>query len=294
MKIKRSIPERTFNVFNIALLTAITLVTLYPLWHVFFASFSDPAQLAQHTGLILKPVGFSLEAYKSVFAKQEIITGYANTLFYLVAGTTVNMLVTVPMAYMLSKNGELRLSRIIMVAVIFTMYFGGGMIPLYLVVQGLGLTNTRLAVIIPTAVSTFNLVVMRTAFVAVPKELEEAAEIDGAGTVKTLVRIVLPLVKPTLAVVVLYYAVAQWNQWFQAMIYLRDQKLYPLQLFLRDILIENENNDMMMGVSSGNQQALYEVIKYATIVVSTLPVLVLYPFLQKYFVQGVMIGAVKG
>lgn len=293
MRIKKSPSEQAFGIFNIVFLTFITLCTLYPVLHVLFASFSEPGLLAKHTGLLLKPAGFSLEGYQSVLAKKEIWIGYGNTIFYLIAGTAVNMLVTVPMAYMLSKP-KLFFQRYIMLAVVFTMYFGGGMIPLYLVVQSLGLINTRLAIILPTAVSTFNLIVMRTAFSNVPPDLEEAAIIDGAGQLVTLLKIVLPLVKPTIAVILLYYAVAQWNQWFQAMIYLRNQKLYPLQLFLRDILIENENNDMLTGTSSGNQQALYEVIKYATIVVSTVPILILYPFLQKYFVQGVMIGAVKG
>ena len=294
MKIKRTLAETCFNVFNILLLTAVALCTLYPLWHVFFASFSDPALLAKHTGAILRPLGFSFDAYKAVSAKTEIWIGYGNTIFYLVVGTAVNMIVTVPMAYMLSKGNELIIPKYIMMGIVFTMYFSGGLIPLYLIVKGLHLTDTRWAVIFPTALSTFNLIIMRTAFVSLPKELEEAARIDGAGILIILVKVVLPLVKSTMAVIVLYYAVAQWNQWFQAMIYLRNQSMYPLQLFLRDILIENESNDMMVGVTTGNQQSLYEAIKYATIVIATLPILLLYPFLQKYFVQGVMIGAVKG
>ena len=294
MKIKRTLAETCFNIFNILLLTAVALCTLYPLWHVFFASFSDPALLAKHTGAILRPLGLSFDAYKAVFAKTEIWIGYGNTIFYLVVGTAVNMIVTVPMAYMLSKGNELIMPKYIMMGIVFTMYFSGGLIPLYLIVKGLHLTDTRWAVIFPTALSTFNLIIMRTAFVSLPKELEEAARIDGAGILIILVKVVLPLVKSTMAVIVLYYAVAQWNQWFQAMIYLRNQSMYPLQLFLRDILIENESNDMMVGVTTGNQQSLYEAIKYATIVIATLPILLLYPFLQKYFVQGVMIGAVKG
>lgn len=292
-KIKKSKAEVAFGVLNVCILTLLALVTLYPILHVLFGSFSEAELLMKHQGLMLKPVGFSLDGYKAVFAKEEIWIGYGNTLYYVLAGTAVNMIVTVPLAYMLSKP-KLLFQKYIMMAIVFTMYFSGGLVPLYLTVQNLGITDTRWAVILPTAVSTYNLIILRTAFASMPESLEEAAKIDGAGVLTILWKIILPLTKASVAVIVLYYAVANWNQWFQAMLYIRKQELYPLQLFLRDILIENQNDDMTMGVSSGNQQSMYEVVRYATIVVSTLPILLFYPFIQKYFVQGVMIGAVKG
>lgn len=290
---KRTKSEKCFSVFNIILLTGISIITLYPLLYVLFASISDPALYLKHTGPLLKPEGFSLLAYQKVLAKPEILSGYANTIFYVVVGTAISMAITISFAYVLSRK-DLFFGRPMMIMVIITMYFHGGLIPTYLLVQGLGIVNTRLAVILPTAVNTFNLIIMRTAFAGVPPSLEEAAKIDGASPLKILVRIMIPLAMPSIAVITLYYAVAQWNSWFQAAIYLRDQNLYPLQLFLREILIINKQTDMLGGTSGDMQLALGETIKHATIVVSVIPILCVYPFLQKYFTKGVMVGAVKG
>ncbi|MEG2584189.1 MAG: carbohydrate ABC transporter permease, partial [Oscillospiraceae bacterium] len=197
--------------------------------------------------------------------------------------------------YVLSRP-YLYWQKFMMVFVVFTMYFNGGLVPTYLLVQNLGLADTRWAILLPTAINTFNLILMRNGFMGIPVSLEEAAKIDGASPLQSLVKIILPLSMPTIAVVVLYYGVAHWNSWFQAMIYLRDQELYPLQLFLRDILLNKDttSTDMVVNAAGGSQDALFEVVKHSTIIVSTVPILVLYPFLQKYFVQGVMIGAVKG
>jgi len=184
--------------------------------------------------------------------------------------------------------------KVMVLSVIFTMYFSGGLIPFYLTVRDLRLDNTLWSLILPTAISTYNLIIMRTAFAAVPESLEESAKLDGASHFVILTRIMIPLVGPTIAVLVLYYGVGHWNSWFNAMIFLRDRSEYPLQLILREILIQNSLNDMTMGEGMADREMIAETIKYAVIVVSTVPILCLYPFLQKYFVKGVMIGALKG
>ncbi|MCI9625740.1 MAG: carbohydrate ABC transporter permease [Clostridia bacterium] len=291
--IKRTPLQNAFTVVNTAVLAALALVTLYPLLYVVLASFSNPTLFAKHTGPLFWTQGFSLDAYKVVLEKPEILTGYGNTLFYVVVGTAVNMAFTISLAYVTSRPGLL-LNKPIMLLIIFTMYFNGGLIPTYLLVQDLGLVDTRWAPILPTAISTFNLIILRTGFAGVPVSLEEAAKIDGASPFRIMVKIIFPLAMPTIAVIVLYYAVQHWNSWFQEMIYLRDDDLYPLQLFLRQILIENQQDDMVMATKTADQQALGEIIKYSTIIVSTVPILLVYPFLQKYFTKGVMIGAVKG
>ena len=290
--IKKTFSEKLFIFFNTIALVVISFIALYPMLYVVFASLSDPYEFMKNTGILFKPEGFSLLAYEKVLQKPEIATGYLNTLFYVGAGTALSIILTVSFGYVLSRK-NLMLSRPIMIMVLFTMYFHGGLIPTYLLVKGLGLVNTRFAIILPTAIRTYNLIIMRTAFVSVPESLEEAAKIDGAGPLKILVSVIVPLIMPTIAVIMLYYAVAQWNSWFNAAIYLRDEKLYPLQLFLREILIYNDQKEMMIS-ESADQLALGEIIKYATIIVSTLPILLLYPFLQKYFTKGVMVGSVKG
>ena len=291
--IKRSRGERAFNVFNIILLIVLSLITLYPFLYVVFASFSSPSEFIRHEGVLLKPTGFSLLAYQKVFEKKDIWMGYGNTIFYVVVGTFISMVLTITMGYGLSKK-DLKFVKPIMLMVFITMYFGGGMIPTYMVVRNLGLLNTRWAILLPTAISTFNLIIMKTAFQSVPESVEEAAIMDGATGMKLLVKILIPLVMPTIAVLILYYASAMWNSWFQAAIYIRKNELYPLQLYLREILIINEQTDMMQGTDSADRQALSAVIKYATIMVSIVPMLFVYPFLQKYFTKGVMVGAVKG
>lgn len=291
--IKRSLGERAFNVFNIILLTVLSLVMLYPFLYVVFASLSNPMEYLKHEGILTKPLGFSLEAYKKVFAKPEIWTGYANTIFYTVAGTLINMIFTISLGYGLSKK-ELKFAKPIMILIIITMYFGGGMIPSYMVVRNLGLLDTRWAILLPSAINTFNLIIMKTAFEGIPQSVEEAAIIDGASHLRLLVKIVIPLAMPSIAVLILYYASEHWNAWFKAAIYLRNDELYPLQLYLREILIINEQQDMIMGSDSAEQLALSSTIKYATIIVATIPMLLVYPYLQKYFAKGVMVGAVKG
>ncbi len=285
--------EKLFSAINTVLLVIVAVCSLYPMLYVLFASFSKPMEFMKHSGFLYKPIGFSVTAYEKVFQKPEIFTAYANTIFYVVAGTAVSLFLTSTLAFVLSKK-ELYWCKAMTGAVLLTMYIGGGLIPTYLVVKGLHLTNTRWALLIPQAISTYNLIVMKAGFESVPKSLNEAAEIDGAGPMKTFWAVVLPLTMPTMAVISLYYAVAQWNSWFQAAIYLREQSLYPLQLFLRDILITNNQNDMLVATDSADALALGEIIKYATIIVSVVPILFVYPFIQRYFTKGIMVGAVKG
>ena len=281
-----------FRFVNGCIMVIICIIMLYPFVHVLFASVSDPNALMRHRGLLLWPKGFNFGAYKLVFKNPNILTGYANTFLYVALGTTINIFMTVLSAYVLSRK-DFMLRRPLMFLAIITMYFSGGMIPLYLQVLKLKLIDTVWAIVLPTAMSTYNLIIMRTAFESVPESLEESAMLDGANDFVTLVRIVVPLCLPTIAVMVLFYSVGIWNSWFNAMIYLQDRAKYPLQLILREILIANDTSSMTAG-TAGDVVPLAESIKYATIVVATLPVLVIYPFLQKYFVKGVMIGAVKG
>jgi len=289
-RIKESLSDRIFNVVNITLLIILVILCFYPIWHVVCASFSKPSLFMSHSGVLLKPVGFSLAAYKKVFENSSIWRGYANTIYYVVVGTALNIAMTVLGAYFLSRK-NIPGKKIIMILITFTMYFSGGMIPAFLNIQSLGLYNTRMALIIPSAINTFNLIVMRTAMMSVDDSMEESARLDGANHITILVRIMLPLTKATVAVLVLYYGVYHWNSWFPAMIYLEDKSKEPLQLVLRQILIVNDMSEMNIGE---DQELISETIKHATILVSTVPILCLYPFLQKYFTKGMMIGALKG
>lgn len=293
MRIKKTTGEQIFDWLNVLLLVGLVAVTLYPLLYVFFASFSEPSALVKYRGILLAPLGFSTASYEAVFQNPNITTGYRNTVFYVVAGTSLNMILTCLGAYALSrKNVMLKLP--ITLFIIFTLFFNGGLIPNYLLVaRTLGWVDSPLALLVPGAISTFNLLVLRTAFEQVPPALEEAARMDGANDWTILWRIVIPLSLPSLAVILLFYAVNHWNAYFSALIYLRDRTLYPLQLVLREILIANQTGDMTTGTLGGDVEPIGETIKYATIVVATLPILVLYPFLQRYFVKGVMIGGVK-
>ncbi|MDF2670556.1 MAG: sugar transporter permease [Paenibacillus sp.] len=289
---RRAASEIAFDITNGFFLTLLTLITLYPMLHVLFASLSDPAQLIKHTGLLLSPKGFSLDAYTAVLSNRMIILGYLNTLIYVSAATALNIVMTAFAAYGLSRKQVLWKNSIMMMIVI-TMFFGGGLIPTYLLVQSLGMIDTRWALIIPGAVSAWNIIIMRTAFQGVPESLEESARMDGANDFTILFRVVVPLSLPVIAVMILFYAVGHWNSWFAAMVYLRDRGLYPLQLVLREILIQNNADSMMTRSSDSDKMAVRDTIKYATIMVATLPILLLYPFLQKYFVKGVLIGALK-
>ena len=294
MVTKRAPGEIIFDIGNAVCLGILTLIFLYPMWYVIMAAFSDPARFVSHTGLLWLPEGFSLAGFKMVLRTASIVTGYGNTVLYVIAGTALNILLTSMGAYVLSRK-KLYIRRFLSLAIVFTMYLSGGLIPFYLTVRNLGLYNTRLALILPVAVNTWNLIVMRTSMSQVPDSLEEAAKIDGANDFVILFRVILPVIKSTVAVMVLFYAVQHWNSWFNAMIFLQDRSKYPLQLFLREILLSGSMTDIAAG-STGedvNNVLTMNMLKYCTIVVSTLPILCIYPFLQKYFVKGVMIGSVK-
>ncbi len=289
-KVRISTGEQIFNVVNVVIMVILMIICLYPFWYVICGSFSNSMLLMGHSGMMWTPQGFSLAAYKQVFRTASIWRGYANTIFYVVVGTCLNIFFTLLAAYCISRR-DLPGKRFITMAIMFTMYFSGGMIPAFLNIQDLGLYNTRLAILLPGLVNTFNLIIMRTAMVSLDASLEESAMIDGAGHWTILFKIVVPLTKATLAVLVLYYGVSHWNQWFNSMIYLEDKTKEPLQLVLRQILIVNDMTDMGVG---SDAEMLSETIKFAVIIVSTAPILCLYPFLQKYFTKGVMVGAVKG
>ncbi|WP_438444128.1 carbohydrate ABC transporter permease [Gorillibacterium sp. sgz5001074] len=293
MKAQISTGDRTFDITITVALSLLVIVTLYPLLYVTFASFSDSSQLIAHTGFLYKPLGFSLDAYRSVFDNPGIMKGYGNTLFILVVGVSINLLLTAVAAYVMSRRNVMW-NGFFTFLIVFTMFFHGGLIPLYLIVKDVGLMNSLWATIIPFSISTFNLIIMRTSFQAIPESLEESAKIDGANHLTILFRIVLPLSMPVVAVMILYYAVEKWNAWFYASIFLKDRGLFPLQLVLREILIANSTDSMTSGAGSADQFKIGETIKYATIMVATVPILCIYPFVQKYFVKGVMIGAVKG
>jgi putative aldouronate transport system permease protein len=236
-----------------------------------------------------------LDPYYRVFDNEAIWTGYANTLLYTVAGTMVNIVLTILAAYPLSQR-DLPGSRQLMMVITLTMFFSGGLIPTYLLVKSLGMNNTIWAMIIPGAISTYNLIVMRTFFQnGIPHEVQESAWMDGSSNFRLLLSIIIPLSMPIIAVMVLFYGVAHWNAYFNALIYLKDRELFPLQLIMREILILNQSEDMGMdGAGMAERVLMAESIKYSVIIVSTLPILLLYPFVQKYFVKGVMIGSIKG
>ena len=289
MKIKTSLGDRCVDVFLYLFLTCFALITLYPLWYVVMASFSSSAKLMSHSGLLLLPLEPNLESYKTIIGYSAIWTGYKNTLFLVFVGLAVNLVLTTLGAYFISRR-DVMFGRAITLMILFTMYFGGGLVPAYLNIKSLGLYDSLWSVILSSGISTYNMIIMRSNFASIPRSLEEAAEIDGANDFVILLRILLPVSSSIIAVMVLYYGVANRNAWFNAMIYLSDANKIPLQLVLRNILIQNDLNEFQ----GDDTTTVAETIKYAIIVVSTLPILLFYPFLQKYFVKGVMIGSVKG
>jgi len=298
--VKRSLSERAFDIFNVLLMLILSFMFLYPFLYVVFASFSNPELLVKHKGLLLLPEGFTLQGYTFVFRNPNIYSGYLNTIYYVVVGTLYNMVMTCLGAYVLSRKDWL-LKTPMMVMITFTMFFSGGLIPSFILVKNLGMMNTRAALIIPGAISTYNMIIMRTSFMQIPSGLEESAKLDGANDLQILWHVVLPVSKAVLAVITLFYAVGHWNSWFNASIYLRKRELFPLQLILREILIENNTSAMLDNASAQTLQDLAtnkawykELVQYSTIVVSTVPILFIYPFVQKYFVKGVMIGSIKG
>lgn len=291
-KIRVSTGRKVFCVINYTMLALLGLVCVLPMWHVVCASLSDPMDLAVHKGLILWPLGeATVQGYVLMMGNKSILSGFLNTLFYVGVGTLLNAVLTIMGGYALSRKNFLYRDGV-MAVIAFTMLFNGGMIPTYIVVTKLGLYDSRWSLILPTAVSVFNLIVMRTSMQEIPDSLEESAKLDGAGHWRIMWSIILPVCKATVAVITLFYAVANWNAWFNAMLYLQDRGKYPLQLIMREIVMQNTQGTS--SALSSLTDVYRPLVKYAVIVFSTMPILVVYPFAQKYFVKGVMIGSVKG
>ena len=287
--------DKVFYSINNTLLVLLFLVVAYPLLYVLSCSFSSSEAI--YSGKVwLFPVGFNVRAYKEILEYRPVLTGYANTIFYTTAGTAINVVCTTLAAYPLSRR-DLAGRKLLMFVYTFTMIFHGGLIPTYLVVRGVGMLNTRWAMLIPQAVGIYHVIIMRTFFQqTIPDELLDASRIDGASDVQFVSRVVLPLSGAVIAVITLFYAVFHWNAFFEAFIYLNKRSLYPLQIFLREILIMSEIDSDMI-IDPKDMQAMHELrelLKYALIVVSSVPILVLYPFVQRYFVKGVMLGSIKG
>lgn len=288
--------QKAFNVFNIAFMVLLMIVTLYPFYYVICASFSSSTYLQVHRGFLIAPVKATLGAYKKTFNHALILSGFANIFKIMIVALPINLLVTIVAAYFMSQRGMMFKGPIVFL-MMFTMFFGGGLIPSYLNIKQLGLYNTLWALILPGCLSIYNAIIMKTAMEAVPESLSESAYIDGANDLVVLFRILVPLIIPTLAVILLYYGVGHWNSWFPATVYLEDNIKLPIQAVLRSIVIENETllggaTEVVEGEAYANDYT--ETIKYAVIVISTIPILCVYPFLQRFFVKGVMIGAVKG
>lgn len=286
--------DKAVLVLDTLLLGALLLLFLYPLLYVITSSVS--ANSYKVDGLRLLPNQLSWEGYKAVFQYSRVWTGYRNSLFYMVFGTIINLVMSICAAYPLSRR-DLDGRGLILGLMMFTMYFSGGMIPIYLQVRSLGLIDTIWAMLLPGAMSVYNTLVMRTYFMnQIPDELYEAAEIDGCGHLRCLIAIVLPLSTPILAVVGMFYAVGHWNAYFDALLYLRSTQKYPLQLVVREILIINQTTEILNFEPDEllilEQRA--NLMKYALVVITSLPMMCLYPFVQKYFVRGIMLGAVKG
>jgi putative aldouronate transport system permease protein len=289
--------DRFFDVINIFLLSLMMLIVAYPLILVVSSSFSDPFEVLMGRVWLL-PKKISVAGYQLILERKELWIGYRNTIFYAVFGTAVNLFLTVITAYPLSQK-EFYIRKPLMLIYSFTMYFGGGLIPTYFLVKNLGMLDSVWSMIIPGAVSIWNVIIARTFFQSsIPGELKEACLLDGCSEIQYLVKVVLPLSAPILAVLLLFYVVGHWNEYFSAMIYLKSRDKFPLQLFLREILVlsqmEKEMASGMDAASAAEKLKLGEAIKYGVIIVSSLPVLVLYPFLQRFFVKGIMVGSLKG
>jgi ABC-type glycerol-3-phosphate transport system permease component len=287
--------DKLFNVINYTFAIGLLIVVMYPLIFVVSASFSSPQALI--SGKVwLFPVDFSLAGYKAVFEYREVWVGFANSVFYMVVGTILNIILTIAAAYPLSRKDFLG-GRAIALIFAFTLIFSGGLIPTYLLVRNLGLLDSRLALLIPSAINVFNVIVMMSFFrSSIPDELLDSAKMDGCSNFRFLLRIVIPLSGAVIAVITLFYAVDHWNSYFEALLYLSDKNKYPLQLFLRNILVLNTVFDFAKEDVRGDSSRMYlsELMKYSLIIISTLPLLIIYPFVQKHFVKGVMIGSLKG
>jgi putative aldouronate transport system permease protein len=292
---KKSTGSKVFDICNVIFLILVSIVTIYPFVFVLFASLSDPVKLMAHSGILWHPLGFTLGGYVLAFKTDDIINGYGVTAFLVIVGTACNLAMTMLFAYVISRRGMMW-SRFLTIMVIITMYFSGGMIPSFLVVKSLGLYDSLWSLILPNLISTYLLIIMRTSIMGVPVELEESAKLDGAGELKVLLNIIMPAIVPTLAALGLFYAVGYWNSWANALVYIKTTTKYPLQMVLRMILIQNNSSGQMAnsGFSDSQGDAFRRLMKYSTVIISIVPIMLVYPFIQKYFTTGLMIGALKG
>ena len=295
-RIRRSKPDLIFDIINYALLTILLLIVLYPIFFVLIASFSDP-NLSNSGQVWLYPKGFNYDAYKTLLGERKIWIGYRNTVFYATLGTMISLCVTLPCAYSMSTK-RFKIRNFLMVVFVIPMFFSGGLIPFYIVIMKLGMMNTIWSQLLPGAFAVYNMILARIFFIStIPGELEDAAFIDGCKNFGLFTRIVLPLSKPIIATIALFSVVGFWNSYFYSLIFLRDENLFPLQLLLRDILIINQNITGGL-LTDPETQAMkmrtYELLKYTVVIAASLPLLVVYPFLQKYFVKGIMLGSLKG
>ena len=286
--------DRQILWLNRVIVTFLVVITIVPLIYVLVASFMDPATLI-NKGISFNPKDWTIQGYQRVFADDSILRGFVNSLFYSFSFSLLTVFITMITAYPLSRP-NLAWKKIIMTFFVITMFVGGGLIPTYLLVKNLGMLDSVWAIIIPGAINVWNIILARTYFSALPKELSEAATIDGANDLQILFKVMLPLAKPIMFVLFLYAFVGQWNSYFDAMIYIKDPDLQPLQLVLRNILIQNQPSQDMVGANTAmaEMKQIAELIKYATIVISSLPLIIMYPFFQKYFDKGVLVGSVKG
>ena len=293
--LKRTKGEKIFAVFNTIGLVLLSLIFILPIWHVLMGSISDPLRISAFSGLILAPLGnVTLGGYKLVFSNASIVRSYGYTILYVTVSTGIGLVLNILAAYVMSRK-NLYWGPLFSIIVLFTMMFNGGLVPTFMVIRNLKLLNTVWAVILPSALSAYNIIIMRTSFAAIPEEMLEAARIDGAGHTRILLQIVLPVSKAIIMVIVLFYGVLHWNEWFNASIYLPQARpMYPLQLVLREIVLLSSENSIVADADGQDVMIYRPLIKYATIMVSVIPMMALYPFVQRYFVSGVMIGAVKG
>lgn len=288
--------RRVFEVINAILLIMFGLICLMPVWHVICSSFSDPKVLNNYNGVVLWPLSDGPEhpityyGYKTIFGNNSLLMGYANTIFYCAVGGAISTILSAMGGFVLSRKGML-LKKYVMIMLTITMFFNGGMIPTYILIKSLGMLDTRWAMVIPGAVGVMSLVIIRTAIQGMPDSLEESARLDGAGNMVILFRIVIPLTKATVAVLALQYVLGKWNSYFDALLYLRNRNLYPLQMVLREILTKNDET----SIDYDPELAAYQdLIQYCTIVVAILPIFCFYPFILKYFTKGMMVGSLKG
>lgn len=292
--LKRTKGEKIFAIFNYIGMVILSIIFLIPVWHVLMGSLSDPLKISAHSGIILYPLGEStFGGYKLVMQNNFIVRSYLNTIIVVVSATAIGTFLTILASYVMSVRG-LYWKKPFNFLITFTMIFNGGLIPTYMVVRNLKMLDTYWSLIIPGCCIAYNIIIMRTSFSEIPEALSEAATIDGAGHFRILFQIVLPVSKSIIAVIVLFYAIQHWNAWFNASIYLKNRDLYPLQLTLREIVLQSSENAIVADADGDTVDIFRPLIKYCSIMVSIIPMMIIYPFVQKYFVSGVMIGSVKG